>query len=360
MAALILAGNSMQLVFENYAGQKLGRVEGVNAYAEEIRKYYGKKLNRVKDELENAHDKLEKAREKKSKDAEDLRDQYRKLLFKREKFRMEKYGFRWSSTGWLNIDRGTIPKDWGPQTLTVDIENGGDKVQVYVYVIYPGLQSIYRLNTTDRQHFYVGNKTEKKMLMPKLKEAVVFAVAYQADAMQMSTEKFITGEQENISIKLQASNKESIALALAPYDDYNQENRIAVDLEYMQKFEVENQRQQALQDEAEFLAGLWHCAHPCEDKEILGEQLFALNCAACHSLDKKMIGPALRGLTTKHQMGWLVKWVQDNQALRESGDPAAIAVFKEYNGSLQPKFSLSRAEIEAVFAYADAYRKPLP
>ena len=58
-----------------------------------------------------------------------------------------------------------------------------------------------------------------------------------------------------------------------------------------------------------------------------GKQLFK-QCAACHKLDKKAIGPALRDVTERRSMEWLTLWIRDNQALRESGDADAIAIFE--------------------------------
>ena len=36
-----------------------------------------------------------------------------------------------------------------------------------------------------------------------------------------------------------------------------------------------------------------------------GKQLFNQNCAACHSLNKKMTGPALAAVTERHDKEWL-------------------------------------------------------
>jgi cytochrome c2 len=34
---------------------------------------------------------------------------------------------------------------------------------------------------------------------------------------------------------------------------------------------------------------------------VKGKELFNSNCAACHNLDKKMTGPALRGVSGRHK-----------------------------------------------------------
>ena len=60
-----------------------------------------------------------------------------------------------------------------------------------------------------------------------------------------------------------------------------------------------------------------------------GEKLYKSNCAACHKLDKKLIGPALKGITEKREQDWLIAWIKDNNALVASGDKLA----KEVQGS---------------------------
>ena len=83
-----------------------------------------------------------------------------------------------------------------------------------------------------------------------------------------------------------------------------------------------------------------------------GKSLFNANCAACHKLDKKLIGPALAGITETRDAEWLHAWIKDNAALRASGDADAIAIFDEYNGSVMTAFpNLSDQDIDDILAY---------
>lgn len=75
-----------------------------------------------------------------------------------------------------------------------------------------------------------------------------------------------------------------------------------------------------------------------------GASLYKINCTACHATDltKKLIGPALSGVTEKRSRDWLHKWIKNNKALRESGDKEAIAIYEEYGKvemNLFPQFS---------------------
>jgi cytochrome c551/c552 len=52
--------------------------------------------------------------------------------------------------------------------------------------------------------------------------------------------------------------------------------------------------------------------------------LFNANCAACHKLDAKATGPALRGVAGKYEMAWLYKWIKNSSDLIKSGDPQQL------------------------------------
>lgn len=89
-----------------------------------------------------------------------------------------------------------------------------------------------------------------------------------------------------------------------------------------------------------------------EAQQKEGKQLFKSLCASCHKLDKKLIGPALGGISERRDMDWLKSWIKDNAALRASGDADAIAVFDEYNGSPMTPFpQLTDKNIEDIIYY---------
>lgn len=89
-----------------------------------------------------------------------------------------------------------------------------------------------------------------------------------------------------------------------------------------------------------------------------GEQLFKTNCAACHALDKQLVGPALGGvverLKTEQNLDtdWLHKWIKDNEALRKSGDKYANEVYEKFNKAAMNAFpNLTDTEINDILAY---------
>ena len=86
-----------------------------------------------------------------------------------------------------------------------------------------------------------------------------------------------------------------------------------------------------------------------------GKALFKQNCAACHALDRKMTGPALAGVSGKHDKEWLYKWIKNSSSLIKAGDPAAVKIYNEYNKAAMTPFpTLSNQDIDDILAYTDA------
>lgn len=85
---------------------------------------------------------------------------------------------------------------------------------------------------------------------------------------------------------------------------------------------------------------------------VAGKALFNAQCAACHKLDAKMTGPALRGVGDKYEKEWLYKWIRNSADLIKSGDERANKIFNEFNKSPMTAFpQLSTADIDNIIAY---------
>lgn len=94
---------------------------------------------------------------------------------------------------------------------------------------------------------------------------------------------------------------------------------------------------------------------------VKGKELFKSNCAACHALDKKMTGPALRGIAGKYDMPWLYKWVKNSSALIKSGDAKAVKVYEENNKSVMTAFpQLTDTDIDNIIAYTSEVKVEAP
>nr|WP_321234407.1 cytochrome c3 family protein [uncultured Psychroserpens sp.] len=89
-----------------------------------------------------------------------------------------------------------------------------------------------------------------------------------------------------------------------------------------------------------------------------GKTLFNTNCAACHQLDKKTTGPALRNVEARlaDEQGldrtWLDAWIRNSAGMVKSGDAYANQIFNEYNGTAMTAFpQLTDQDISDILAY---------
>ena len=102
--------------------------------------------------------------------------------------------------------------------------------------------------------------------------------------------------------------------------------------------------------------------YPPSNEFLHGKALFSNNCAACHTLyfgDPDL----LQGTTERHSRQWLYAFTRDNQKLRNSGDPYAIALYNQFNKTAMPAFpQLSDADIDDIYRYIDedAFRRHPP
>ena len=91
-----------------------------------------------------------------------------------------------------------------------------------------------------------------------------------------------------------------------------------------------------------------------------GKKLFNANCAACHKLNKKAVGPALKGVSAKYDREWLYRWIKNSSAMIKEGDPQAVSIWEEYNKVAMNAFPLlSNSDIDNILAYTD-YIPPAP
>ena len=92
---------------------------------------------------------------------------------------------------------------------------------------------------------------------------------------------------------------------------------------------------------------------------VAGKQLFNANCAACHKLYDRAVGPPLFEVGDKYDKEWLYAWIKNSQELVKAGDPDAVKIFEEYNQSVMQAFpALSNADIDNIIAYT--YTEPAP
>ena len=91
-----------------------------------------------------------------------------------------------------------------------------------------------------------------------------------------------------------------------------------------------------------------------------GKALFNTNCAACHQLNRKAVGPALRGVTEKYDKEWLYNWIKNGTQMIKDGDPQAVAIWEEYNRAVMTNYpQFSNEQIDNILAYTN-FTPPAP
>jgi mono/diheme cytochrome c family protein len=91
-----------------------------------------------------------------------------------------------------------------------------------------------------------------------------------------------------------------------------------------------------------------------------GKNLFNANCAACHKLNKKAVGPALSGVTEKYDKDWLYSWIRKGSQMIKDGDPQAVAIWEEYNRAVMTNYpQFSNEQIDNILAYTN-FTPPAP
>ena len=82
-----------------------------------------------------------------------------------------------------------------------------------------------------------------------------------------------------------------------------------------------------------------------------GAAIFKQKCTACHGLEKAVVGPALKGIDTKYNEAFLLKWIKNAPAFIASGDAQAVKA-SEYSPVMMSSFiELSDDDIKNIIAY---------
>ncbi|MCF6359756.1 MAG: c-type cytochrome [Cyclobacteriaceae bacterium] len=83
-----------------------------------------------------------------------------------------------------------------------------------------------------------------------------------------------------------------------------------------------------------------------------GESLFKQNCKACHSVQSRVVGPALKNVYDRKDLPWIYAFVKNPVKVIKSGDEYAVNLFEEYNQIEMTGFpSFTDEEIGSILAY---------
>jgi mono/diheme cytochrome c family protein len=81
-----------------------------------------------------------------------------------------------------------------------------------------------------------------------------------------------------------------------------------------------------------------------------GTELFNSKCTACHKVDKKFVGPALKGVTERRSPEWIMNMILNPVEMVEK-DPVARQLLIDHNGSPMANQNLTEAEARDILEY---------
>jgi mono/diheme cytochrome c family protein len=81
----------------------------------------------------------------------------------------------------------------------------------------------------------------------------------------------------------------------------------------------------------------------------LGKSVFEAKCTACHKMDKRFVGPPLRGVTERRSPEWIMNMILDPEKMVKE-NPAAKQLLGEYLAPMANQ-SLSKDEARSVLEY---------
>lgn len=80
-----------------------------------------------------------------------------------------------------------------------------------------------------------------------------------------------------------------------------------------------------------------------------GSKVFAAKCVACHALDKKVVGPALSGVTKRRAPEWIMNQILDPAGMT-ANDPIAKDLLGKYIAQMANQ-NLTQDEARSILEY---------
>ena len=96
------------------------------------------------------------------------------------------------------------------------------------------------------------------------------------------------------------------------------------------------------------------------DPIVEGKATFTSRCAACHNVNKVLVGPALAGVDERRSTEWIINFVHSSQTMVKKGDKDAVAIFQKFNNIPMPDHpDLTENDIKGILEYIKSEAKPI-
>lgn len=84
-----------------------------------------------------------------------------------------------------------------------------------------------------------------------------------------------------------------------------------------------------------------------------GKDVFISKCSACHKMEERYVGPALKGITTRRSPEWVMNMILNPQEMTQK-DPEAQKLLEEYLMQMTSQ-NVSEPETRSIFEYFRHY-----
>ena len=81
-----------------------------------------------------------------------------------------------------------------------------------------------------------------------------------------------------------------------------------------------------------------------------GKNIFKSKCTACHNINRRLIGPPMKGIYDRRSPEWVMNIILNpDEMLKE--DPIAMALLKEYNNIIMLNQNITKDQARALAEY---------
>lgn len=221
--------------FIEFKNQKLTNVKNKNKFINTLKNFY--KIKLIKN-LKNT-DSIRKL----ELDQETVKE-YKKLLKERKRIILQSYGFVQSELGWINIDKGVLPKKWSYQKINIALRNDIKFDNIYAYLLFKNTKSIVKLKNVGNKLFHLNYEVENKIPIVKNSKINIVVVAYKNERLFFKSKiiKINSSKPHNdFNISLKRSSFQKFKNSLVGFKDNDESNNLIKDLKLSSKIEkVEN------------------------------------------------------------------------------------------------------------------------
>jgi mono/diheme cytochrome c family protein len=81
-----------------------------------------------------------------------------------------------------------------------------------------------------------------------------------------------------------------------------------------------------------------------------GKEIYEANCTACHKVDKKFVGPMIKGVTERRSPEWIMNMILNPEEMIQK-DPLAKQVMVESNMAVMANQSLTEDQARKILEY---------